>query len=121
MKEEIFRIAYEESNKLGKGEIDKETAIRNIVKAGWSEGNAKITFHIFNSLMNGEVYSRSMTISQTKIFLDSIFKEYKCPGLTTALKSVKIYLEYYKQREGKENIGIKKVYQEYIEILKEHC
>ena len=119
--EQLFQIAYEEANKLYRGEIDKNAAIRNIVQAGWSEGNAKMTFKIFDCLMNGDAYKLSMPIPQTRVFLDNIYRDYKCLGLEMALKSVKAYLDYFKKRDGRENTGIKNVYEEYIRFLKENC
>lgn len=114
--EQIFLIAYEESNKLYKGVIDEDRAIRNIELAGWKEVNARLTFPIFNALMEGKVYKFKMPILQTDIFLRNILNDYGKEGLKVALKSVKGHLEYYYEKNGVRQEGIIRLYEKYSSI-----
>lgn len=115
-KKEIFVIAYEESNKLYKGIIDEDRAIRNIELSGWKRVNAIFTFSIFNALMEGRAYKRKMPILQTDIFLNNIFNDYGKEGLKVALKSVKEHLDYYDDKYGVKQEGIKVLYEKYSSI-----
>jgi hypothetical protein len=107
---EVIKPIYD--NGMCNNEI--EYGIKELENYKWKKNCAKYTFANFNKLMNGEAYHWRMSVLQTKIFLENIYRDYKKMGLEKALISVRMHLA----NNNNKLIGIKKVYEEYIKTLK---
>lgn len=116
---ELIEIAYKEANENykienGMNDISIQKAINNMINAGWNKTGAKWTMPIFNALMNGECYYRTMSKLQTETFLNNILNDYGMDNLKQALKSVEKHLEYYKTKYKKEMPGIQEIYNKFL-------
>jgi hypothetical protein len=115
----LIEIAYKEANENykienGMNDINIQKAINNMINAGWNKTGAKWTLPIFNALMSGECYYRTMSKLQTEIFLDNILNDHGMDILKQALQSVEKHLEYIQNKIQKEMPGIQEIYNKFL-------
>ena len=116
---ELIEIAYKEAREnykieSGMNEISIQNAITNMMSAGWNKTGAQWTLPIFNALMSGDCYYRTMSKPQTEIFLNNILNDYGIDSLKQALQSVEKHLKYYKTKYKKEMPGIQEIYNNFL-------
>lgn len=114
----VAEIAYKISKGVYESTIEKKEGVRELATiSGINEGSAKIiVVQIFPKLVNGQVFTRTLSFPFFDYFLNNILKDYGIEGLTNALHALKLHIEYGISR-GDAKISLKKVYRKYLDVI----
>ncbi len=109
---------YKIAKKAYEKEISKDEAIQELVtKAKMNEGSVKIILvQIFPKLMNGEKFTRTLSVAFFEYFLVNILKDYGHEKLSLALNGLKKHIDYIANR-GDSKIKLRIIYKKYLEKL----
>jgi predicted restriction endonuclease len=82
-----------------------------------NKGSAQIIIvQVFTKLMNGERFTRTLSVAYFECFLNRILNDYGTAKLTVALSALKMHIDYIADR-GDSKIKLRKVYQRYMDDL----
>lgn len=115
MVEQIYICA----RKIYKKEIEFNEAVKYLVKEHkWTESSAKGYINVYVQIRNGNEYTWTINGTATEYFLENIFKDDGYEALQTALKSVKLHIDYQDNIQPINNI--KKIYEIYCNIKNDY-
>jgi len=63
----------------------------------WTLSSAIGYIHVFDKMLKGDLYTRTINGSATKYYLQNIFNDYGYDALQKALVAVELHIEYYKK------------------------
>jgi len=112
-------IIYQISKKVYEKEISKSEGINRLFEElKMNKGSAQIIVgQVFPKLIEGEQFSRTLSVKLFDYFLKRISDDYGNSKLAIALKALKLHIDYI-AKKGDSKITLRKVYQRYINSLK---
>lgn len=111
-------ITYEIARNVYGNTISKEDGINKLAAVlNMNKGSAKmIIVQISPKLMNGELFTRTLSIAYFDGFLKCIIEDYGTEKLKLALSALKMHMDYSLEK-GDPKIGLRKVYEKYLDDL----
>ena len=111
-------IIYQVSKRVYEKEITKNDGVNRLVEElKMNKGSALIIVgQVFPKLISGKQFSRTLSIKLFEYFLKRISDDYGKSGLVTALKALKLHIDYIAEK-GDSKIKLRKIYNRYLESL----
>jgi 5-methylcytosine-specific restriction protein A len=108
---------YDLSKKIYEGELtlsEAKTIVVSDIKM--NPNSANDYFFNFKHFLNGERYTRTNNAYTTDYFLSNIYKDYGLPGLTNAIKALRLHIEYYEDLQKITMHSQRKILEEYSKL-----
>ncbi|MFV9482293.1 HNH endonuclease [Christiangramia sp. ASW11-125] len=112
------RTIFNISKEVYEQKISKSEGVNQLVEElNFNRGSAQMIIgQIFPRLLDGEKFTRTLNIDLFDSFLKFIQEDYGNERLIKSLNALKMHIDYIKQK-GDSKIGLRKVYQRYIDNL----
>jgi 5-methylcytosine-specific restriction protein A len=118
MDELLINASYELSKNIYERKVNQKEAIKNFVTEYKVNKNSIIDIiYIFQKMMTGSRYTRTLNFDRTQIFLEKIKRDYGIEGLKKAITSVLKHIEYYETVQSSEMKKIRGLMHNYIEYI----
>jgi 5-methylcytosine-specific restriction protein A len=88
-------------------------------ECGWTYSSAIGYIHVFDKMISGELYTRTMKGNATKYYLQNILSDFGHDTLRNALQAVNSHILYYEREHGRLN-NIRKIYNYFLEIQEQN-
>ncbi|MFC5045167.1 HNH endonuclease [Aquimarina hainanensis] len=113
------RIIFNTAKKVYEGELSKSEGINMLVgELNINKGSAQmIIVQIFPKLLDGEQFTRTLSVDLFNSFLKFILEDYGEDRLRNSLSALKMHIDYIKEK-GDAKITLRKIYQGYLDSLK---
>ncbi|MEX0662796.1 MAG: HNH endonuclease [Balneolaceae bacterium] len=113
------RIIFNISKEVYEKSISKSDGVDQLVKElNLNRGSAQMIIgQIFPRLLDGEKFTRTLSIDLFDSFLKFIQEDYGDERLSNSLNALKMHIDYIKEK-GDSKIGLRKVYQRYENSIK---
>lgn len=112
-------VAYELSKKLYQKDISQREAITKVNEIGMNVGSAKMYFLIFESLMNGENFKRTINAPSFDYYLDKIYLDFGKIKLEKALSALNKHIKYFEDVQDSRMIKVRRIHEKYLKLLTE--
>lgn len=115
--EDMIKAAYEYSRKVFHNEIDFTVAVDKInLMTGMDRGSAQAYVHVFQKMMDGTEYKRTLNTAATTYYLVNIKEDYGHEYFVNAISAVKQHTEYY-SKQGRGHLrSIEGLVKEFIRV-----
>lgn len=91
-----IELSYTVAKKVHHNELEKDFATEFLVNTAYmNKTSAKDYIYVFNKMMEGTEYKRTINQKATKFYLDGIKRDYGIEQLNIALQSVEKHVTYY--------------------------
>ncbi len=108
--QKIYPIAMEVyKNGTGKSK-ERDILIKN---TGMNTGSAGDYIRVFQKMMNGEEYNRTINQEATRYYFKNILKDFNKEALKNALNATKLHFEYYATKGKGELKSIRAIHKEF--------
>ncbi|UAB83511.1 HNH endonuclease [Zunongwangia sp. SCSIO 43204] len=112
------RIIFDTAKKVYEGNLSKNDGINSLVmELNMNRGSAQmIIVQIFPKLLNGDQFTRTLSVDLFNSFLRFIFEDYGAERLKISLSALKLHIDYIKEK-GDAKIKLRKIYLRYLNDL----
>ena len=114
-------VTYLVSKKVLEGDSSKSEGINELFsKINMNKGSASIIIgQVYPKLFNGILFKRTVAVAYFSTFLECIKRDYGNQQLSIALSGLKKHIDYI-FATGDSKIKLRKVYEEYLELSRNH-
>lgn len=112
------RIIFNTAKKVYEGNLSKNDGINSLVRdLNMNRGSAQmIIVQIFPKLLDGDQFTRTLSVDLFNSFLRFILEDYGAERLKNSLSALKMHIDYIKEK-GDAKIKLRKIYQRYLDDL----
>lgn len=112
------RIIFNTAKRVYEGNLSKTDGISSLVQElNMNRGSAQmIIVQIFPKLLDGDQFTRTLSVDLFNSFLRFILEDYGAERLKNSLSALKMHIDYIKEK-GDSKIKLRKVYQRYLDDL----
>lgn len=113
------RIIFNTAKRVYEGNLSKTNGINSLVQElNMNRGSAQmIIVQIFPKLLDGDQFTRTLSVDLFNSFLRFILEDYGAERLKNSLSALKMHIDYIKEK-GDSKIKLRKIYQRYLDDLK---
>lgn len=97
---EMTAQAYELSKKVHEGNLTHQAAVDGLLRSGMNEVSALFYIKWFEYMLTGKRMTRQINAYATEYYLSKIFEDYGHGGLSMALRTLSLHLDYYEEASG---------------------
>jgi 5-methylcytosine-specific restriction protein A len=114
---EHISLAYDLAKGIYLDLLTRQEAIDRVKESGMNVGSANIYFHIYQHLIDGQTFTGTISAESFDYYLKKIQLEDGHDQLSTALKALKLHIEYFENIEGIQMVKVKRIYDKYLNML----
>ena len=114
---ELIAACYEIAKKVYEKEVytSQNEGIKDLVaRFNMNKSSATVYVRVFEHLMEGERFTRTLSTKSMEYYLENIFKDYGPSKLSVALSSLLKHIEYFEKIENVNMRSVRKVYESYF-------
>ncbi len=112
---EIFKDAYRVSKEVYEKRMTTSDGILELFQIlKMNKGSAMFYITIFDHMMEGRNYTRTINVPSMEFFLKGILNDYGTNSLSNALVALKKHIEYFEKVLQVNMVKIREVYQRYL-------
>lgn len=112
------RIIFNTAKRVYEGNQTKNDGINTLVRElNMNRGSAQmIIVQIFPKLLDGDQFTRTLSVDLFNSFLRFILEDYGAVRLKKSLSALKMHIDYIKEK-GDSKIKLRKIYQRYLDDI----
>jgi predicted HNH restriction endonuclease len=116
-RKEFIEGTYQNSKLVFEGQLSKKEAAQNLTDLGMKYNSAIINLNVFDELINGRLFKRTVSAPTFEYFLSKIESDFGEDALKNSLDALEKHIPYLEgTRSSKMNL-VREIYQRYRSIL----
>lgn len=114
---ELTPLAYELSKKVFEGKLTFKEGQQELVGDNRMNPNSAADYiNNFRCMVEGKRFTRTNNAYSMEYFFDNIYKDYGSPGLSNALKALRLHIEYYEDIQKVVMHKMRDIYAKYLAV-----
>lgn len=114
---ELTPLAYELSKKVFEGKLTFKEGQEELVGDNRMNPNSAADYiNNFRCMVEGKRFTRTNNAYSMEYFFDNIYKDYGSPGLSNALKALRLHIEYYEDIQKVVMHKMRDIYAKYLAV-----
>ncbi|MFW5887112.1 MAG: HNH endonuclease [Bacteroidota bacterium] len=115
-----YSVAYDLAKKLYQNDISQREALNKVQDVSMNVESAKMYFRVFERLVNGESFNRTINASAFDYYLEKIYSDFGKIELENALTALNKHIEYNENRpKGSVMVKVREIHKKYLQFLNE--
>jgi len=106
---------------LSKAIYDRQTSINDALEIvrqnGMNEGSARIYFQVYQHLVDGQQFTRTVSAESFNYYLDKIYNDFGADKLTIALTALRNHIDYFEEVQNTRMGKVRQIYDNFQNIL----
>lgn len=117
-RKEFIESTYENSKLVFEGQISKKQAAQNLTDLGMKYNSATINLGVFDNLINGRLFKRTVSAKTFEYFLNKIQVDFGNTFLEKSLDALEKHISYLESTRPSKMVLVREIYQRYLKFLK---
>jgi len=117
---EQIKEAYEVSKDVFNRQITRQDGVEKLKDKGMNVGSANIYLQVYQHLINGQTFTRTLSTQSFDYFLEKILADNGREQLYIALSALKNHINYFEEIQNTQMHMVGEIYKKYSEIYSEN-
>lgn len=115
-RKEYIENTYQYAKMVFDGKLAKKEAAQELVKQGMKYSSAIINIDVFDHMLNGQMFTRTLSSSTFEYFLDNILVDFGQETLNKCLDALEQHIPYLEGTRTSKMHRVRKIYHKYRSI-----
>jgi predicted HNH restriction endonuclease len=113
---DLIIAAYDISKRYYNKELKRSEGIEKLYSVGMNRGSAFIYMQVYQHLLNGEVFTRTLSAESFNYFLQQILSDFGENQLAIALDALERHIEYFESIKNYKMGLVREVYNKFVAL-----